>query len=278
MQYINFNGNIYPEHEPLLPVTNRGFKYGDGFFESMVMFDRKIPLLDYHWSRLEFTTEYISGEFPKRLDKESLMSKVLDLAAVNEAVTNARVRLQFFRKGKGLYLPEENGLGYVISMEKIENAQFECGEGLKAGMRADCYKPIYSFSSLKHSSALSYVLFAQIADDENWDELILTNTHAQISEGIHSNVFLVKDNNLITPDLESGCVSGVMRTYLLANVNDIEEREIEVAELKEADEILLTNAVKGVQWVKEFDGKTYGNKIAVELTAFLNTHLLKTEG
>jgi len=278
MQYINFNGNIYPEHEPLLPVTNRGFKYGDGFFESMVMFDRKIPLLDYHWSRLEFTTEYLSGEFPKRLDKEILMSKVLDLAAVNEAVTNARVRLQFFRKGKGLYLPEENGLGYVISMEKIENTQFECGEGLKAGMRADCYKPIYSFSSLKHSSALSYVLFAQIADDENWDELILTNTHAQVSEGIHSNVFIVKDNNLITPDLESGCVSGVMRTYLLANVNDIEEREIEVAELKEANEILLTNAVKGVQWVKELDGKTYGNKKAVELTAFLNTHLLKTEG
>ncbi len=277
MQYINFNGNIYPEHEPLLPVTNRGFKYGDGFFESMVMFDRKIPLLDYHWSRLEFTTEFLSGEFPKRLDKESLMSKVLDLAAVNEAVTSARIRLQFFRKGKGLYLPDENTLGYAISMEKIENTQFGCGEGLKAGMRDDCVKPIYSFSSLKHSSALSYVIFAQIAAEENWDEMILTNARAQVCEGIHSNLFIVKDNNLITPDLESGCVSGVMRTFLLANVNDIEEREIEVAELKEADDILFTNAVKGVQWVKEFDGKTYGNNKAVELTALLNTSLLMTE-
>jgi branched-chain amino acid aminotransferase len=275
MQYINYNGNIYPEHEQLLPVTNRAFKYGDGFFESMAMFNRKIPLLDYHFSRMEFTAEVLSAVFPKRFDAERFMSMVLDLAAVNEAVTNARIRLQFFRKGQGLYLPDDDTLGYVISMDKIENPEFEYGEGMKVGMREDCFKPVYNVSDLKHSSALSYVLFAQFAAAEGWDEMLLINFYMQVCEAIHSNIFLVKDNKLITPNLDSGCVNGVMRTYIIANLDDVEEREIETKELLEADEILLTNAVKGIQWVKEFEGKTYTNKKAIELTAILNKNLLQ---
>ncbi len=46
-----------------------------------------------------------------------------------------------------------------------------------------------------------------------------------------------------------------------------------VKELLEADEILLTTAVRGIQWVREYEGKVYGNKKAVELTAFLNQEL-----
>lgn len=275
MQYINFNGNIYPEHEQLLPVTNRAFKYGDGFFESMVMFDKKIPLLDYHFSRMEFTAEVLSAVFPKRFDTERFMNMILDLASVNDAVQNARIRLQFFRKGKGLYLPDDDELGYVISMDKIENAQFECGEGLKVGMREDCFKPVYNISDLKNSSALAYVLFAQFAAAEGWDEMILMNSYTQVCEAIHSNIFLVKENKLITPNLESGCVNGVMRTYFISVFEgEIEEREIETKELLEADEIIFTNAVKGIQWVKEFEAKTYTNKKAVELTALLNKSLL----
>ena len=44
MQYINYNGNIHDQYEPLLPVTNRGFRYGDGFFESMIMFNKKVKV------------------------------------------------------------------------------------------------------------------------------------------------------------------------------------------------------------------------------------------
>src|ERR1019366_9790715 len=104
MQYINFNGNIFPEHETLLPVTNRGLRYGDGFFESMVMFNKKVPLIDYHWSRIDFTSQVLASVLPSRLDLDSLQSMLLDLASVNDAVVNARIRLQFYRKGTGLYL------------------------------------------------------------------------------------------------------------------------------------------------------------------------------
>ena len=275
MQYINFNGNIFAEHEALLPVTNRSFRYGDGFFESMVMFNKKIPLLDFHWSRIEFSAQVISGLLPARFSMATLESMALDLASVNDAVANARLRVQFYRQGKGLYLPDDDELGYVITMDKIENSKFECKDGLVAGTREDCYKAISMISDLKNSSSLNYVMAAQLCRAEGWDECILTNHYGQVCEAIYSNVIVVKGDKLVTPDLDSGCVNGVMRSYLLWILEGkLEEREVDLAELNNADEILLTNAVRGVSWVRELNGKGFGNKKAQEITALLNKKLL----
>jgi|ERR1043165_1793539 branched-chain amino acid aminotransferase len=275
MRYINYNGNIHPEYEQLLPVTNRGFKYGDSFFETMAMFNKKIPLFDYHWSRIEFTTEVLGTQLPKRFHQESFNDMLLDLASVNDAVKNARVRLQFFRKGTGLYAPDEEELGYTISLDKLENERFEAGEGLKVGIREDCYKPVSMVSDLKSTNALMYVLAAQYAKTEGWDECILLSDAESICEALHSNVFIVKNEKMITPHLDSGCVNGVMRSFLMGTLGDfVEEREVTTEELLNAEEILLTNAVRGVQWVKEFQGKTFGNKKAVDLTAMLNRVLV----
>ena len=275
MRYINFNGNIYPEHETLLPVSNRAYRYGDGFFESMVMFNKKMPLLEYHWSRVVFTAEIMSAFFPPGFSMESLESMILDLASVNDAVHNARIRIQFYRKGQGLYLPEEDELGFSIQMDKQGNDRFEAGEGLKAGMRDDCFKGLSMVSDIKNSGALMYMMAAQYARSEGWDECILTNHFGQLCEGLNSNIFIVKNDELITPTLDSGCVNGVMRNYLIwLTGGKVIERDMEAEEVFEADEILLTNAVKGVQWVKELQGKVYNNKKAIQLTELLNSRLV----
>ncbi len=277
MKYINYNGNIYPEHEQLMPVTNRGFRYGDSFFETMAMFNRKVPLLDYHWNRLEFTAEVLGMVLPKRFNVETFQEMLLDLAAVNESVQNARVRLQVYRKGGGLYLPDDDEAGFTFSIDKLENERFECGNGLLAGLRDDCYKPTGMVSDLKNNNALNYVLAARFAQAEGWDECILLNDADTISEALYSNVFIVKNDRFITPYLDSGCVNGVMRTVLISILDEaVEERAVKAEELLHADEILLTNAVRGVQWVREYNGKIYSNKKAVELTAFLNQSLLLT--
>ncbi|HLP20648.1 MAG TPA: aminotransferase class IV [Chitinophagales bacterium] len=274
MKYINYNGTIHSEHEQLIPATNRAFRYGDSFFETMAMFNKKIPLLDYHWNRMEFTAEVLGMQLPKRFHIESFQEMLLDLASVNDAVKNARVRLQLFRKGIGRYLPDEDELGFMISLDKLENERFEAGNGLVVGIRQDCYKPVGMISDLKTTNALPYILAAKFAKVEGWDECIILSNPETISEAIHSNVFIVKGDRVVTPHLDSGCVNGVMRTVVMQLLGDeVEEREVNVGEVLNADEILLTNAVRGIHWVKSFQGKNYANKKAVELTAFLNDSL-----
>ena len=234
-----------------------------------------MPLLDFHWSRIVFTAEVLSAYLPATFTMDALEGMILDLASVNDAVKNARIRVQFFRLGSGLYLSQDDELGFSITMDKLENEKFEPGDGLKAGMRDDCYKALSMVSDLKNSSALMYVMAAQFAKAEGWDECILMNHFGQVCEGLTSNIFLVKDGKLITPTLDSACVNGVMRCYILWMLdNAVEEREIDVEELATADEILMTNAVKGIQWIRELNGKTYTNKKALELTEMINDRLI----
>ena len=149
MPYINFNGNIYSEHEALLPVTNRGVRYGDGFFESMVMFDKKSHCSNFIGAGIEFTAQVLSAVlFRRAFLSKPWSGMMLDLASVNDAARNARIRLQLYRKGKGLYLPDEDELGYFISMDVLENSSFEAGSGLKTGSRDDCYKCVSMVSTI----------------------------------------------------------------------------------------------------------------------------------
>ena len=65
-----------------------------------------------------------------------------------------------------------------------------------------------------------------------------------------------------------------MRSYLISELGDsVEEKEVDVKDLEEATEIILTNAVKGVRWVRELGGKHYTSKKALELTALFNKNL-----
>jgi branched-chain amino acid aminotransferase len=89
-----------------------------------------------------------------------------------------------------------------------------------------------------------------------------------------SNVFLYKNNNIYTPSLDEGCMDGVMRKQILRvaekmNIN-IFEGMVNRSMLLQADELFLTNAVKGVQWVETFKDKQYINETIQQIIVELN--------
>jgi branched-chain amino acid aminotransferase len=282
MPYINYNGNIYDENEPLFNVTNRGFRYGDGFFESIVMFSRKMPLFVSHYDRILASAEIIDARLPEKFDEDYLLSLILDLASAND-FSNARIRVQFYRKGDGLYLPETDELGFVVSMTPLNNSRFEIGEGLSIGVFPEP-KPVGAFSFLKTTGALYYVMAAKWCHTNSYTEAIITNDEydAQndsiikyVSEAVSSNVLMYTDNKLFyTADLDFA-VNGIMQQTILSLENsgiEILEARFDVDTLANAEEILLVNAVKGVRWAKYFHGREYGSKQAQKITGALNTH------
>ena len=95
------------------------------------------------------------------------------------------------------------------------------------------------------------------------------NTSGNIIEALSSNFFIVKNKILITPPLSEGCINGVFRMYFmqLAKQFGIEckEEKIHPNDVLDADEIILTNAVKGVQWVEFYEGKKYGCEMGRKL-------------
>ena len=258
------------EADAALPFFNRGLLYGDGFFETLVMMQGKIPLLELHFQRIAFTVSLLRGELPVDFTAEKLSASIHDLATAN-GLTNARIRVQFIRSGDGLYLPNQRTFDYVIQTSSLDRNSYEVNTVSRIGVIPDFVKPISTLSQIKSTSAQWYVLGAQLAQEKGWEEMLLLNNNGLVAEALSSNVFIVKGDKVFTPFVADGGVDGVMRKFLLQNFPELmEERSIKVEDVLQADELWLTNAVRGLQSVTSFEGKVYGNKKAVELTASLN--------
>jgi len=271
MPYISYNGVLAPEGDVALPLFHRGLMFGDGFFESAVAINGHIPLWDWHWQRIEQTVSLLRGKLPVPLDLHTTYSAIQDLLSASK-LSNARLRLQFVRSGGGRYLPVDPLFEVLIQAQHLESSLLECRAIREVGCLNTFRKPITPLSSIKSSSAQWYVLGAHLANENNWEEMILLNTLGHVAEALSSSVFIVKQGEILTPPLTDGGVDGVFRKFLLHQFSqDIKEQSLTVEDVALADEIWLTNAVRGIQPVQLFRSKVYGNKKAVELTASIKS-------
>ena len=138
----------------------------------------------------------------------------------------------------------------------------------------------YFPQNLKTSSALPFVLASIFKKENNLDDCLLLNTAGRLACGSSSNVFLVKNGELLTPPLTEGCVAGTMRAALFDLAKQLGTKAAEVpialAELGTADEIFLTNAIQGIRWVRQVTGvdKRYNPSLSKNLVEEINRRFL----
>jgi branched-chain amino acid aminotransferase len=269
MNYINLNGKILPGDEPALFVSNRGYRYGDGLFETIKVINEKILLGTYHFERLFSGLLLLQFEIPKLVIPEKLAEEILDLCKKNECERRARVRLSVFRGNGGLY-DEDKTLQYVIECWPLNESVNNLNEnGLVIDIFRDARKNCAKFSNLKSANFLPYNMAALYAKKNKLNDCLVLNTNGNIADSTIANVFIIKEGVIITPALSEGCVNGVMRKYLLEKMKEaaftIHETSVSEEDIEKADEVFLTNAIKGIQWVKQFRNKIYTNKITAEI-------------
>jgi len=243
-----------PADAPVLLASNRGYRYGDGLFETMKIMNGKIILASMHFERLS-------------------------LCKRNECDLLARVRLSAFRGNGGLY-DEDRGLQYIIECWSLTESVNELNtNGLVIDIYPEAKKTCDLFSNLKSASFLPYAMAALYAKENKLNDCLVLNTKGNIADSTITNVFIIKNELIITPALNEGCVNGIMRKYLLKKLQDsgyrVQESCISVFDIENADEVLLTNAINGIRWVSGFRHKLYSNSQSVEIyNRFVKTILL----
>ncbi len=256
MNFVCFNGKFLPTSEPIFTAGNPCFKWGDGVFETMKIFNGKILLESLHFDRLFLSLRLLQIEIDKTFDQPSLSVNIIDLCKKNN-FDLARVRLAVYRN-------EENKAAYVIEASPLEINSMEWSEeGLKIDLYPFARKSMDAFSNLKTANFLPYVMAARFAKEKNLDDVIVLNAASNICDSSRANIFLIKNDEAYTPALHQGCINGVMRRFLLeslkANGQRIHQKEITEEDLLNADEVFLTNAIHGIRWVKSFRQKEYGH-------------------
>jgi branched-chain amino acid aminotransferase len=220
-------------------------------------------LQNQHFERLFGGLLLLKFEIPELLSKERLLQEVLELCGRNDCENLARVRLSVFRGNGGLYEGDSQP-GYVIECWPLDESVNRLNEnGLVIDIYPDSRKSCDQFSNLKSASFQPYLLAALYAKENKLNDCLVLNTSGNIADSTIANIFLVKNNVIVTPALSEGCISGVMRKYLLGKLMEagypVIETSVSTDDLNKADEIFLTNAIKGVRWVRQFRKREYVN-------------------
>ncbi|MFY0252350.1 aminotransferase class IV [Chitinophaga sp. 30R24] len=276
--FLCYNGKYIPAADPIFTADNRSFRYGDGFFETLKVYQGEVLLADLHFERLLASLHLLHFDIPTHFTKAFFIQHILDLCNKNDVSQLARVRVAIFRSDGGLYDPVNNLPNYLIQCWELSETALELNEeGLVVDIFPDVRKSCDKLSSIKSNNCLPYVMAALYAKQHQFQEAILLNPYGRIADSTIANVFMVRNKVIYTPPLSEGGVCGVMRKYLLQSELPftIEEKPIQVEELETADEIFLTNAIYGIRWVGAFRDSRYGNSVAAILHEILHEGILK---
>ena len=254
---VIFNGKLLREEEILFSPANRAFSYGDGIFETMIVRRGTCSLLPLHYKRLTHGLRILGIMPPFRL--QDLEGFIWELSTQFKETPVLRMRLQVWRKSGGLYAPESGEADFLLTAAEQKKPKYTKE---KAAFSKTVHLRFSSFSSMKTMSALPYVLAGKEMKQRQLDELILTDTEGHIAEGSSSNLFWIKDGLWHTPHLQSGCIAGVMRSYLIGQLEEkqipVQEVLVKKEELYEAEALIACN-VTGLYTIKRLEYHTYEN-------------------
>jgi branched-chain amino acid aminotransferase len=220
----------------------------------------RIFLLDYHFQRLLNGCTLLGL---KTLTLEQLTEGILQLCESNGHSVSARVRLTVFRGDMG---GDDAASNYIIQSWPLDPGMGASGEtGLVLGVFPKGRKSCDGFSHLKSNNYLLYSMAAKYAQSHGWDDCLVLNSQERIADSSIANLFYVKGETLYTPPLSEGCVAGVMRRWLIGALPaaglKVVEKPVAPEDLIMAEEVFLSNAVRGVRWVGNFAGNIYGCRV-----------------
>lgn len=270
-----YNGHIISLYEPALSFNNRAFRYGDSLFESILWSNGKAMFIADHVKRIKLGMTTLRMNVPAEFTSANIEQLIIELIKQNGIASDARIRLTVFRNEGGLYTPETNDISFLIESEPLESKGYILNQkGLWVDVYAEIRKQINKISNIKTGSSLLYVMAGLSKTSMRLDDCLLINDNGNIIESISSNIFVIKNGVLYTSPVTDGCVDGVMRKQILDIAKQqkilVFEQALTVHTLTNGDELFLTNAIRGIQWVGQFKNKFYTNRSAVFFTEKLN--------
>lgn len=229
--------------------SDRSFHYGDGLFTTIRVKDGKAMLWDLHLQRLVSGAKaLLINEF----DTDELTVKVQQAISAPDQVI--KVLISRGQAGRG-YSPQgiESPCCYISTAALPDYSNWQ-QQGIRLGVADFKLAQQPALAGLKHNNRLEQVLIKAELAERDVDELVVLDQTGAVIEVSAANLMLYKDGQWFTPKLEQAGVNGVMRQYLMTQ-RLVTEGCFSLADLQQAEALLVCNALMGVVPVKEFAGQ-----------------------
>ena len=273
-EYIILNGEMLGASQSFMK-DNRAFRFGDGVFESIRILNGLPYNLQFHIERMLEGADILSLDIPIHFSVDYFKAQIESLIEKNSIQAGGKARISLFRDGEGVYFSESDKAMFFIEASHLPNNYFILNEnGLMVDIYSDVNKSVNILSKYKSINSLLPIMAANFAKENKLQECFILNAKGKIIESISSNIFIVSNGVLYTPPLEDGCIGGIMRMNVIntaiENGITVYENTLSPQNLLAADEIFLTNAIQGIQWVGGYKSKRYFNKISKKILELIN--------
>jgi branched-chain amino acid aminotransferase len=246
LEYIYFQGKLVKKDSKDISFLDRGILYGEGLFETLRVYNGEAFLLDKHIARLKKgcsvlgincdTDDLSTGGIRSVIDANNIVEGSLRITVTGGGkkglLPAPDSKCTYFITGKpgSPYSPEHYSKGY---------------KGLISSIKRNPYSPL---TYLKSLNFLENILAKKEAYDAGYDEAIFLNVKNFLTEGSITNLFIIKDGEVLTPDEKCGLLPGITREVVIdiCNKNKIpvkEKSNLSLSDLISADEAFLTNSL-----------------------------------
>jgi branched-chain amino acid aminotransferase len=259
-EQVFLNDKLVDIDKACVSVTDSGFLYGAGLFETMRSHDGVVFALKDHLDRLFISAEVLSIDNP--YSREYITYAINEVLSANK-LADARLRLTL-TNGPMAESDQQRKSTLLITATKLRSYPPEYyKKGVMVVLCPFKQNPIDPTSGRKTTSYFSRMIALNMAHQKRAAEALWFTVDNRLAEGCISNVFLVKDEQLYTPPITTPVLPGVARKTVceLAKHNSIKltEKDLSIDDLLGADEIFLTNVIMLVMPITKVEKHTVGD-------------------
>lgn len=251
---VFLNGRFLPESQAVVPISDRGFLYGDGLFETLRVYRGRPFRSADHWRRLERGAQFLKIRLPwSAAELESFARSLIERNKMPDAVL--RITLSRGSGAGGYSTSGADNPSLAITLRPLPQA-VPLLRLKTASLRVGAADPLATW---KTTNKLLNILARAEAEASGADEALLLNSDGRVAEASASNVFWLESGTVATVPISEGALDGITRALVLElcvrrNIPFLEKR-IERGELLKVEGVFLTNSVMGIIPVAELDGE-----------------------
>ena len=266
------NGDFVKKSEAVISVYDSGFQHGDGVYEGIRAYGRKVYRLDEHIKRLYESCYTLGIDIGKTKDEMKEIVKELIRRNLDAGFTDLHMRLQVtrgFKAQTGMH-PTLNVTNASIVICVDQKPPIFNKEGITLVTTwLKRYSPSYMDPKIHCCNQLNQIMAACEAIRQGADEAIMLDQNGYVAETNSTNLQMIKDGALILPTLDSQ-LPGITRKTMIQIAKEmgmeVQVRNVSVSEYYNADEVFICGTVGEVVPVKIIDGKKIGTQIPGPIT------------
>ena len=258
-RFLLHNDQILEAGSRDLAAGQVGLLSGWGVFSTIRIAEGVLFAFERHWDRMRRDAGKLRVPFPP--SQEWMQSRLLRLVQANGA-ENATMRVVVVRNHGGLW--QGPGIEREFDLIAFTSPMAAWPGAVRLGVKPAARYSQSEFSSTKMLSWAQNLVWYEQAHERGLDELVLLNERGEIAECTSANIFAVFGNTVCTPPLSSGCLPGVTRALLLAEIRvpgfSTVERALTPADLEKADQVLISSTTRDLLVVESIEGLQVRNQ------------------